>query len=302
MRHKFLSLVAATCMVGLMAVSSQALEPVSSATLSSISAKGVDVNNYSYVSLSDSQNWAYGIVIADLSSSAVNNQANIATYGKNLTQGNTGTATNTVESKGSVTQNSGVYLSNSEQHTSGIMITNTSSSAVNNQANVAWNFANPLDQVNSGTATNTVTGTESVTQNSGVNLTNGSEAFAAGLMIVNASASAANNQLNLVGNSLDVSQLNWGIASNIIDPGCWGSNCGDNDHNNNNGKTIKTTSGVALSGGSENNTTGLMIANMSSSAANTQINVSSASGVLCSLPTINQTNVGAATNVIRAGF
>jgi len=283
MRHKFLSLVAATCMVGLMAVSSQALEPVSSATLSSISAKGVDVNNYSSVNLSDSQNSAYGIVIADLSSSAVNNQANIATYGKNLTQGNAGTATNTVESKGSVTQNSGVYLSNSEQHTSGIMIANTSSSAVNNQANVAWNFANPLDQVNSGTATNTVTGTESVTQNSGVNLTNGSEAFAAGLMIVNASASAANNQLNLVGNSLDVSQLNWGIASNIIDP------CDS--------KTIKTTSGVALSGGSENNTTGLMIANMSSSAANTQLNVSY--GTPCFLPQINS---GTAVNTISGGF
>jgi hypothetical protein len=230
MRHKFLSLIAATCMVGLMAVSSQALEPVSNTTLSSISAKGVDVNNYSYVSLSGSQNWASGIVIADLSSSAVNNQANYASYARYLLQVNSGKAINKVEASGSTTQNSSVSLNNSE-------------------------------------------------------------AYASGLMIVNASSSAANNQLNVSWNSGLASQLNFGKAINIISGE--GKSCGSGCQKSN----VNTASGVVLTNGSENNTSGLMIANMSSSAANTQLNVSY--GAPCGLP---QINTGTAVNVIRGGF
>jgi len=231
MRHKFLSLIAATCMVGLMAVSSQALEPVSNTTLSSISAKGVNVNNYSYVSLSGSQNGASGIVIADLSSSAVNNQANYASYARYLLQVNSGKAINKVEASGSTTQNSSVSLNNSEAYASGLMIVNASSSAANNQLNVAWN---------SGLA----------------------------------------------------AQLNFGKAINIISGE--GKSCSEGCKTKGN---VNTTSGVALTYGSENNTSGLMIANMSSSAANTQLNVSY--GAPCGLP---QINTGTAVNVIRGGF
>jgi hypothetical protein len=213
-------------MVGLMAVSSQALEPVSNTTLSSISAKGVDVNNYSYVSLSGSQNSASGIVIADLSSSAVNNQANTASYATYLLQVNRGKAINKVEASVSATQNSSVSLS-------------------------------------------------------------GSEAYASGLMIVNASSSAANNQLNIAWGSDLAAQLNFGKAINII------SGEGDGCKS----ASVNTASGVALANGSENNTSGLMIANMSSSAANTQLNVSYGS----SNSLLPQINTGTAVNVIR-GF
>ena len=195
MRHGFLSLIAATGMVGLMAIAANAggLTPLSDSSLATVSAKGIYINQSSSINLSgNAGSHATGIVIANASGSAVNDQINLNAQLRVrhfwLRQHNTGNSTNDIQrsnfptyatvtgyefendelefdySNGGYssnkTSNSSVTLSgNAQAYAGGFVIANMASSAVNNQLNVnAQSMVRHFNLVqwNNGTATNNV--------------------------------------------------------------------------------------------------------------------------------------------------
>ena len=202
MRHGFLSLIAATGMVGLMAIAANAggLTPLSDSSLATVSAKGIYINQSSSINLSGTAgSHATGIVIANASGSAVNDQVNLNAQLRVrhfwLRQNNNGTALNDIQV--SLAPTAFGYGSSSSGSGSGYHHHNHSF------------YRSSYHYFNYGS---------SKTSKSSVKLSGNAQEGATGFVIANMASSAVNNQLNVnvqrSVNHFSLAQNNYGLAVN----------------------------------------------------------------------------------------
>ncbi len=219
MRHGFLSLIAATGMVGLMAIAANAggMTALSNSSLANVSAKGISINQNSGINLSgNAGSHATGIVIANSSGSAVNDQVNLNAQLRvrhfALRQWNNGTAFNDIQvSTAPTNTGSGGAWNNARTNNNG----HHGRHSLFNGGHHGWSWSHLIGNKYYYSKYNS-----SKTSNSNVNLSGSAQHGATGFVIANMASSAVNNQLNVnvqkTARYFNLKQWNNGTAINNV--------------------------------------------------------------------------------------